>query len=196
PAALVTIWGLSACGSSDDDDEGVEDIATRVSAEGAPPPLPTIDPNATPAEDVTGGAASGPAGESATAESGGGGEGGGERRGGEAGEERSADPRARPGDEQRARPSGACRRASVEGGEDRERDETQERAGGGLGGEGGVALEEVDEEDRADDRRERAHDAAGVWAVAAGDERRRGDEERREERGGGEGEHRGRATRM
>ncbi len=53
PAALVTIWGLSACGSSDDDDEGVEDVATRVSAEGAPPPLPTVDPNATPVEDAT-----------------------------------------------------------------------------------------------------------------------------------------------
>ena len=71
PAALITIWGLSACGSSDDDDEGVEDVATRVTVAGAPPPLPTPDPNATPAEDVTGGAASGAVGESATAASGG-----------------------------------------------------------------------------------------------------------------------------
>jgi hypothetical protein len=78
PAALVTIWGLSACGSSDDDDEGPEDVATRVSAQGAPPPLPTIDPNATPAEDVIGGAASGAVGESATADAQGGGSGGGE----------------------------------------------------------------------------------------------------------------------
>ncbi len=69
PAALVTIWGLTACGSSDDDDEGVEDVATRVTVAGAPTPLPTPDPNATPAEDVTGGAASGAAGESGTATS-------------------------------------------------------------------------------------------------------------------------------
>ncbi len=67
PAALVTIWGLSACGSSDDDDEAVEDVATRVTVAGAPTPLPTPDPNATPVEDATGGAAGG----SGTAASGG-----------------------------------------------------------------------------------------------------------------------------
>ncbi len=62
PLALAAVLALSACGSSDDDDE-VEDVATRVSVAGAPDPLPTIDPNATPVEDPVGGAAGAPAGD-------------------------------------------------------------------------------------------------------------------------------------
>ncbi len=69
-AGLVAALGLSACGSEDDDDEGVEDVATRVTVAGAPPPLPTPDPNATPEDDASGGSTGGGAATAATGDGG------------------------------------------------------------------------------------------------------------------------------
>ena len=90
PTTVVGLLALSACGSSDDDDDAVEDVATRVTVAGAPDPLPTPDPNATPAEDATGGSAAGAVGGDAGAAADGDGGGGGDAAAGGAVVELSA----------------------------------------------------------------------------------------------------------
>ena len=98
------------------------------------------------------------------------------RRGGDGTDEQAGETRRGPGGREACGPPQSRRGPAVREGEGRERDQSEQRAVGGPGGERGAMLERRDEQHRPDDRGEGADDSADLLPPAACSQRGGADE--------------------